>query len=544
MSDFIFVFFTIFAITTFIYLMYKLLLGPDKQNKEEELQITYPEMLAQIKLLYKERKYGIAENIAKKYIEKRPNDTGIRNILAKILYEQLEFYNAIEQAKIIIKQQPDDYSMYIFMANCYMKVGKEVKAIETLQDLLKFDIENVVAIKELADVYFSTNQKQSARKMYEKLDELLDNNQEKAKNKLKIAEIHIEFQEFDLAIKNYLEVLEIYPDDISVKKKLVILYQATSNYDSLITLANEILQVSNEQDKLWTLQQLMDVYNTMKDYEKALEYANLIREHQLSDEIESNENIAKILLEEGKIDSCIELLISLIAENPENIDIKKSLAKAYETKNDFDAAIDIYNNILDLVSANQVEKINFELSDIYAKKAMYLFSQKDNNGCFKAFTVALKYNDKNSDIYYNLGAVNREIKNFNEAVSQYKHAIELDPQNFNYHWAISLCYEEMDNIYEQKKALLECLKYNEEDPKVNYKLGIIYNLQNDPVKAMSYIKKAIELDSNFIEARHKLALMLEHSGNREEAIKVYESILRIEPENKEALNNLKMLKVG
>lgn len=544
MSDFVFVFFTIFAITAFIYFMYKILLGSEKRPREEELQITYSEMLAQIKLLYKEKKYSIAENIAKKYIEKRPNDTGIRSILAKILYEQMEYYDAIEQSKIIIKQQPSEFSIYILMANCYMKISKESKAIEILQELLKFDDDNIVAIKELADIYLETNQKQSARKMYEKLDELLDNNQEIAKNKIKISDIHIEFKEYEYAIDRLLEVLEIYPDDIGVKKRLINLYKATNNFDTLIVFANEILHNSNEQDKLWSLQQLMDAYKSMKNYSKALEYANLISQHQLSDKIQSNENIAQILLEEGQIDNCIELLKSLISENPEDIELKRFIAKAYQAKNDFNSAIDMYNLILDLVNPNQVQNIQFELSEIYANKAMYLFTQNDNNGCFKAFSIALKYNDQNPDIYYNLANINRQIKNFNESVSQYKCAIELNPKNPLYYLAISECYEDIDNIYEQKNALLEYLKYDNENPIVYYKLGVIYEIQNDPAKAMAFITKSIELDSNFIRARHKLALMLEHNGKIEDAIRVYESIIRIDPENEDAINNLKMLRVS
>lgn len=542
MSDSIFIFLTIFIVTGLIYLLYIIMLGSGKSKEDEELQITSQELIEQLNILRKQKKYNIVENLAKKYLEKRVKDDGVRTVFAKVLHETNRVYEAIDHIKIILKHQPNNYKMMIFLANCYIDVEKPMKAIGIFQEVLEKDPDNAVAIKCLAEVYFNTNQKKSAIKMYQKLEKFLESNQEKAKNKLTIAKIHIEFAEYDLAIKEYEKILELYPDDINVKKALIELYNRNSDYEKLINLALDLYSKYADNDiGLWAMEALMETYKTTKSYAKAMEYANLIKLHPLANNVQSGENIAMILLEEGNLQESIELLKTLIEQDSNNILLKKELALAYEKNKDFIQATNIYKKILDEASASDVSQIHLELSNLYSNWAMHDFSQGNNEECFKHFTTAIKYFDQNPDIYYRLGQVNYLIKNFNEAISQYKKAIELNPQDSEYYYAISECYKEIDSIYDQKKYLLESLKYNFENAIVHYNLSIIYDMQKDKPNAMLHIKKTLELNPNFIDAKYKLALLLEHAGDKEGAAKVYEEILALEPQNEIATNNLKML---
>lgn len=543
MSDLVFIFFIIFITTGLIYFLYKILLSSEKDNKDVDLQITSKEILEQLTILHRQKKNNIVESLAKSYLVKKPNDYGVRTILAKALYDTKKVYDAIDEAKIVIKNQPDNVDMHIFLANCYIDIDKSMKAISVLKEALDGDSSCVIAIKDLAELYTKTNQKVSALKMYEQLEEFLENNQEEAKNKIKIADLHIEFRDFERAIVKYEEILEIYPDDISVKKRLIETHKMICNYETIIELSTEMLEAyADDENGLWAMNTLMNIYRIMQDYEKALEYANLIKLHPLADEIQSEDNVAKILLEEGQIDASIDILKALVEKDPENIKLKADLAEAYEKNKDFEATIGIYKKILDMAKAEEITQIHFEMSNIYSNWAMYLFSQNDNAGCFKHFTAALQYCSQNSEIYYRIGIVNKAIKNYNEAISQFKKAIELDVENVDYYWAISECYEEIDSVYEQKKVLIESLKYSQDNPKVYYKLGVIAAIQNDPNSAITNIKKAIELDDTYIDAKRKLALILEHVGKREEAIQLYEEILLLEPDNEDVVNNLKLLK--
>ena len=517
------------------------MLGSDNNNNE--LQITSKDLLEQVSILYKQKKYSIAENLAKKYLEKKPADDEVRTILTKILYASGKMFDAIEHAKIIINHKPRNYNMKIFLANCYLETSKPSKAITELKEVIESDTNNVAAIKELAQAYFQNNQKQSAVKMYKKLEEFIYSNQEKTKNKIIIAQIHTEFNEFDLAIQEYKEILEIYPAEVEIKKKLVELYKRTYDYDLLIDLAMEVLEFhSSDGNDFWALKVLRDTYSQTKDYVKAIEYANLVKIHPLAEKTEAEEKIAKLLMETGQVDESINLLASLVSENPQDIHLKKALAASYIAKGDYEVAINIYKKILDEAGVDKINQIHFEISNVFSNWAYYLFEQQDNTECFKKFTQALQYDSQNPEIFYRLGLVNQSIKNFNEAISQYKNAIDLDSENPNYYYSIAECYEAIDSFYEKKKALIECAKYGPNNAKVHYKLALLYDSQRDTVSALAEIKKAIELDANFVDAKYKLALILEFQGNAEGAIEIYKEILKIDPEREEVINNLKMLK--
>lgn len=543
-NDLFFVSFTIFTIIGLIYLLYKIMLSSEKNNdnKGPELQITSQGILDQLIILRKQKKYNIVESLAGKYLAQKPGDDSVRTILAKSLYDAGKTHAAIDQTKIILRRQPKNVNMQIFIANCYKDIDKPIQAIDVLENVIERDPSNAVAIKELAQVYLNTHQKKSAIKMFKKLEDFLESNNEKVKNKVIIADIYIDFNDYSSAIKEYKDILEIYPDEINGKKKLVELYKLNENYIPLLDLANEILETSEGTNALWAMKRLMETYKVMRNYEKAMELATLIKEHPMSNEIEASENIAKILFEAGNIHNCITLLNSLIVKDPSNIKLKKYLANAYEASKDFEMAVNVYKKIIDIIPAKDIEQSHFELSNLYSNWAMYLFEQNNTDECFKHFIVALKYYASNPDIYYKLGLVNQLIKNFNEAIIQYKKAIELDNDNPQYYYAIAECYEEIDSIYEEKKALIECLKYNQNNAKIYFKLGTIYNLQNDTNSAIFHMKKAIELDDNFIDAKYKLALILEHIGNIEEAVALYEQILLLNPSHEEVANNLKMLK--
>lgn len=542
MNESVIIYSIIFIIAGMIYYIYTLLIRPRKNKADSELQITSKEILEQMFILHKQKKYNIVENLARNYLRNKGEDDSIRTLLTKSLHSSGKIYEAIEQAKIILKHQPKNFDMQIFIANCYMETDNSTKAISVFQEILEKDLNNFTAIKSLAEIFLKTNQKKSALKMYKRLAPFLESSQEQANNKIILAEIYTEFKDFDLAIKEYEQILEIYPADVHIKKQLLELYKETERYDSMIILATEIAErFTNSEDGLCAMKILMDIYSDMKNYDQALKYANLIKIHPLANLIDSVENIAKILLDEGKTDSIVELLNSLSTKDLQNLRLKKVFAKAKEKNNNFKEAISIYKEIIELADSDDIKQLYFEMSNIYTNWAVYLFAHNESEASFKHFTLALNYAPQNSYIYYCLGNLNKKIKNFNEAIVQYRKAIKFDSEISEYYYALAECYEAIDSIYEQKKALSECLLYNPNNARAHYKLGIIYEIQKDQQNAMIHIEKAVESDESFIVAKHKLALLLEHIGDIEGAVKIYESILSVEPNNEEVLSNLKML---
>lgn len=542
MKDFIFILLTLSAVSGAIYFVYLLMLGSSKPTRDD-LQVNADDLLEQINMLYHQKKYHIVECMAKKYLERKPKDDSIRAVLTKSLFNNGKISEAIEQAKVIIHHQPGNNDIKLILADYYLKTMKPQLAIGILNEILEKDPTNVTALTEIAKIYLSTNQKKAAIGVLNNLAPLAFTNQEKVEIKSTLAQLHIDFKEYDLAIEEYEGILEIYPVDADVKVQLIKLYQLQSNWMLTISAATELLDMHIDEEKdLWALQTLTDAYTQIGDFENAMECAKAASENPNANSVQATQKIASILMNIDEIDKSIEILSKLLEENPDDIEIKKSLAASYEAKKDFNAAANLYKKILDDVGADELIQIHFEMSCLYTHWAMHLFKENDNVECFKKFTIALQYDSSNPEIYYQLGIINQSIKNFNEAISQYKKAIERNSTNYLYYSSIAECYKEIDNLYEEKRSLLECLKYNDKDPNAHYRLALIYSSQNDVGNAVAEMKKAIALNDSFVDAKYHLALLLELKDEKDAAIELYNQILAIKPDYTEAINNLKMLK--
>lgn len=543
MPDLAFIIIIVSIVTALIYFLYLIMLGSGGQKQDVELQITEAEILQHLNLLYKQRKLSIVESLAKKYLKNKSENTEVRFVLAKALFELGETQEAIEQIKVLLQTQPNNSTAKFFLVNCYEQRNERQKGIDVLKEILLYDAENAVALKIIANLYNLENQKITAIKMYNKLISLSENSNEIANTKKAIAAIYLSMNDCTSAINEYKSILELYPEDISVRMKLIEVYSAVQNYSEVINISTEILNSQlDEEWTLWVMKYLMNAFIALKEFDKAIEIANLIKNNPVADAIEADENIAKILGEQNQLDESIEILLSLISQQPQNVQLRKNLAKFYIKKKDYKEAVFVYKDILKIVEPREITQIHIELSELYSSWAEYLFGENNLEECFKMFTTAIQYYEKNPDVYYRLGNINKRIKNFNEAISLYKKALEFNSKNALYYESLAECYEEMGSIYEQKRFLLESLNYNKDSSTVNYKLGLIAYAQNDLGAAVTYYQKAIAVDNSFVDAKCQLALLYEHIGQKENAITLYEEILKAQPQNEEIINNLKMLK--
>jgi len=532
------------AVVAFLigYIIYLLILTAESNPKKKQLQISKKDILEQADLLLKQKKYKLVEKLARKYFEIHPEHMKLRAVLAKSLFADDNIYDAIKECVIILGKDENNNEIRLLLSRCYRKINQYSKAINELQEVLKQEPENMVATKEISELYIETNQKAFALKALKQLENLTENNLELAEIKTKIAELDIELENYPEAFDELNGILEIYPENIETHKTLIELYMKVKNNEQAIANCEELLAVNeNNSLSLWLLNNLINLYYMEKDVDKTMEYAQKLLEHPFSDKIKTKTYIAKILIASGKEEDGLKLLDELSEENKENIEVKRLMIDTYEKKNDYVPAIELYKEILDLVSPLEVKDVHTEMSNLFVKWAKYLFEQHEINECYKIFTLATQYDNENPEIYYELGQVNSFIKNYNEAILHYKNAITLNPENPKYYIAIAEAYENIGNTFEQKSALLTASNIDENNTEVLYKLALLYDSQHDRTGQIQALEKIIELEPDHIDAKYQLALILESQGNKEEALKFYREIEHIDLNYKNVRENIRIL---
>jgi TolB-like protein/Tfp pilus assembly protein PilF len=140
-----------------------------------------------------------------------------------------------------------------------------------------------------------------------------------------------------------------------------------------------------------------------------------------------------------------------------------------------------------------------------------------------------------------------------DAEAQFKHAIELDPGFELAHVALGETYMIQNNLgVLSKSELLEKLdEFSLWANDLDNKSGEVYNVlagrqeyNGNYVRAKEYYLKAVELSPQYALAQHWLALLyVNFTGELEEAIEIYQDVLKLDPLNEIVRANLSFLYV-
>lgn len=103
-----------------VYLSY-LLVSFTQPGYKKELQISLPDMLKQIEMLYRQKKYEIVENVSIEYLKSQPDAVPIREYLAKAFFSRDKIYDAISTILVILEREKDNVPMHVLLAKCYKK---------------------------------------------------------------------------------------------------------------------------------------------------------------------------------------------------------------------------------------------------------------------------------------------------------------------------------------------------------------------------------------------------------------------------------------
>ena len=534
----------VIAAIALIHIIYIVLLIMDNNKKEpqKELQISKDDILEQANLLFKQKKYKLVEKLCRRYLEVKPDHSELRFLLAKTLYANDNIYEAIKEGNNTLAKSENNPDVKLLLARCYKKVNQYSKAITELQDIIRNDNENIVAVRELSDIYLETNQKISAVKLLKQLSLLTENNQELQEIRTKIADLQIELENYNEAFEELNNILEVYPEDTETNKKLIELCINVQNYASAIEHCEKLLEVNeNNSLSIWLLNHIVQLCTQTKDYDKAMYYYKMLLEHPFSDKIKTKMEIAKVLIASGQEEEGMTLLKELSETNKENIDIKRIMINTYINNKNFMPAIDLYKEIIDLVNPLDVNEIHTEMSNVFVKWAKHLFDKNEMDNCFKIFALAIQYDNTNAEVFYELGQVNAFIKNYNEAILQFKKAISLKPNVSKYYLAVANCYEALGNSYEQKDSLMLAVNTDEKNEEAMYKLALLHNSQNNTSAEIKLLEKIVALNPKHLDAKYQLALILEKQGNKKDALNLYKEIESIDYDFKNVQQNIEML---
>ena len=247
------------------------------------------------------------------------------------------------------------------------------------------------------------------------------------------------------------------------------------------------------------------------------------------------QKMGDLSLECNDIEAGMECYKKALEINPNNREVLIKLATINQTyyPEKIDITIDYYNSLLEF--GEDLDKIYYELGHLYLNKA-------DKINAVSAFKLAQELDPENP--YYNNSLAYAYIKAelYDDAIEYYQKAIKLNPDA---EWTSIVChalgsiYSEIKNNFEAAEATFNAgMVLDPNNVDIQLSLGDLYMAQGDIDKAIKTYCDSISVDPNNYLSYAKAGLALWEKDYLEESIVAFHKSIEINPDFEIAQNNL------
>jgi len=247
------------------------------------------------------------------------------------------------------------------------------------------------------------------------------------------------------------------------------------------------------------------------------------------------QKMGDLSLECNDISSCLECYKKAFEMNPADREVLIKLATISQTyyPDNVDVTIDYYNSLLEF--GIDLDKIYYELGHLYLKKS-------DKIHAVSAFKLAEEMNPENP--YYNNSLAYAYVKAelYDDAIDYYQRAIKLNPDA---EWTSIVChalgaiYAEIKENYQAAEATFNAgMVLDPNNVDIQLSLGDLFMAQNDLDKAIKIYCDAISVDPLNFLTYAKTGLALWEKDYLEESVVAFHKSIELNPDFEIAQNNL------
>lgn len=502
----------------------------------------YANAIEKCRKLFDEGQHADLQKYAQKELSKNYGNIELRRILAQSLMESGNEQMAIAHYEAILNINSYDVQTQEILAQYYSENGPKSKAIEHYEQILMYDNGNIVAVESLAKLYDELQNYSKSIKMYEMILEAEVEETRIIELKYILADLYMKINDNEKSFEMYEKIHKLDEENLEVLILLADLAYKNKYWQDCLKYYKKIITIVGDDFEI--LEKIAQLYTTLENWPEAIKTYEKI----ISLEDSENENylyhqneLCNAMMKNGQYKEAISLLKDLLLQNPKETSFAFTLAQAYTQIGEFQIGVNLYNKLLEEMPSEQSEIIIKYISNLICSWAQDLFKKGQYNQAFDKFFEALKYNEENDEVYWQLGKCNYYIKSFQDSIAHFKRAISIKPQESMYYFGLGCAYDEMGNTKNAKMAFYDAININpmNTQARIAYALSLTKELEYaQSIEQFNIILKSIP---NNADTLYNLALAYDLVGDAERAIKFYKQTLDNDPNHKEAKHNLELL---
>ncbi len=431
-----------------------------------------------------QQNYELAESLIQQALSENAKDLDL-HLLAGDVYLELgknEQALATFRAAERISKRPNVMRKVALGLSANKNFSEAVNILRRLTNDEKNEVENWLL---LADVYISADSIRQAEMAVTRAREMDRNN---VRAYIVLGDIYFAQRVYELSKNNYEEALKINPDLLDARMKLATSYYWLATRESDSELRNELFNRSLLE---WNTLTQKDPNNARAWFEqgKIFFFSSSFQQaaQSLNNYIQLRPSgslgrwyLAQALYELGRCDSA-RTHLRIVAQEIDTAAFTANLllARCYHTEGDFSEATNLFAEL------SQTGKLDMIDTRRWGSSA---FSAGDTATAIKVWKKAVELDaEGNCQLMYFLGATLSRMREYDEAIALLEKRINTN-----------VCSDSSDFI-------------------IYYTIGTSYFFNGNAQAALEPLKKAVELNSNFLWSRIYLADVFANLGDLENA---------------------------
>lgn len=220
-------------------------------------------------------------------------------------------------------------------------------------------------------------------------------------------------KEWEKAIDAFSRILEKITDDAGLYNNLALSYSYIGEFEQAEKFFLKAISIDSKKPEIYI--NLSDLYFKQRNFADALDLLNTAT-YELPDNLILKHFLARVYMEDARLDLAIDELDRILEDEPENYDAYYDLGRVYFELGNYDLAIENFENVIKFKSDN--EWVYFYLAQAY----------EANNEVDKAMSNHLKainVNDKFYPSYKKVGILFLARTDYDDAIEYFEDYIKL-----------------------------------------------------------------------------------------------------------------------
>ena len=443
-------------------------------------------------------------------------DQVFRNVRAEVLAETKGAQRPVEATQLTGQTfylNLENYTKAIIKAKDFIKNKKFLNAILILDTSLAKNTNNTEMLELKLQCYYGLEKFDEGLELINYMSSLDENNSENFANKAKLYEKlgKLEKAEYFWMKASELNKKHILEYSLSV-------WNNTKNYNASLEIIEKNTNENKKANYYYIKALIQKQYYDLKGDLNILDEA--IVNFKLIEKQANFEDFIKINLRKY-----VSKFAYSLADSKRNVPVTNKIDEAIELIDRLrkfenkDGELVIYKaQIYSWYS--QQEKAIIELNK-------YLKFLKDNPDFFQLS----KRKNYFHWAYYMLGINNRGVGNYDKAIKHLSDAIKLDPTNHKYHFERALCYSDNKNYNQAISDYLKALELDSEnDVKTYYNIAVNYGYINNYEEALKFLNKGLNFYPNDDLMYYKRSTIHEKLKNYDKVMEDITTAINLNPE--------------